>query len=135
VFFAAVFGERGELHDGAGEKSLGHMKLMYIDKAVVKFNNSQPWQANQKKPNCARRMYAPGSSTKSQHLFLGAKKASYNMLILFYTWMAVPFFWFFFLVCVVKIEPRKSLDMLCIFDLNQSRLSLGLFLPGFSPPD
>jgi hypothetical protein len=27
---------------------------------------------------------------------LAAKKASYNMLISFYTWMAAPFFWVLF---------------------------------------
>jgi hypothetical protein len=94
--FCCSFGERGELHDGAGEKTFEHMKLMYINKAVLKFNNSQPWQANQKKPNCARRMYAPGSSTKSQHCSWQQKKASYNMLISFTPGWPSPFFGFFF---------------------------------------
>jgi hypothetical protein len=74
VFFAAVFGERGELHDGAGEKSLGHMKLMYIHKAVVKFNNSQPWQANQKnqivRDACMHQVLQP-----NLNIVLGSKKS------------------------------------------------------------
>jgi hypothetical protein len=106
---------------------------MYIDKAVLKFNNSQPWQANQKKPNCVRRMYAPGSSTKSQHCSWWQKKASYNMLISFTPGWPSPFLGSF---SRLRGENRtkKSLDMLCIFDLNQSRLSLGLFCLDFLLP-
>jgi hypothetical protein len=63
VCFAAVLEKRGIYMMALERKLLNYMKLMYINKAVLKFNNSQPWQANQKKPNCARRMYAPGSST------------------------------------------------------------------------
>jgi hypothetical protein len=74
VCFAAVL-EKGGIYMMALErKLLNYMKLMYINKAVLKFKNSQPWQANQKKPNCARRMYAPGSSTKSQHCSWRQKK-------------------------------------------------------------
>jgi hypothetical protein len=82
------------------------MKLMYIDKAVLKYNNSQPWQANQKtqivRDACMHQVLQPNLI-----IVLGGKKASYNMLISFTPGWPSPVFFVLFLVCVVKIEPRN----------------------------
>jgi hypothetical protein len=68
------------------------------------------------------------------NIVLGGKKSKLQHVDFVYTWMAVPFFWVLFLVCVVKIEPRNHWICCASFDLNQSRLFLGLFCLDFLLP-
>jgi hypothetical protein len=67
------------------------------------------------------------------NIVLGGKKSKLQHVDFVYTWMVVPFFGFF---SRLRGENRtkKSLDMLCIFDWNQSRPSLGLFCLDFLLP-
>jgi hypothetical protein len=110
------------------------MKLMYINKAVLKFNNSQPWQANKKnqivRDACMHQVLQP-----NLNIVLGGKKSKLQHVDFVYTWMAVPFFLGTFSRLRGENRTKKSLDMLCIFDFEPISPVSRVILPGFSPPD